>query len=268
MKILHIWNTAGVPSLIAETMDRCYNTKSMVLSRRKFTPFHETYGLAVPGGFKRFQIHVIYHILKDYDVFHVHTDQLVPIIKKLRRKPVILHYHGSRIRGKWEERRKIWEKADKILVATEDLLEGAPLEAVHIPNPVNLLQLAPYKKIPKKKGVALYTDVAKGTAKDLAQNLADKHNIIINHHSRDKQPLAHENYLRYIAKHEYFIDVRRRYDNPELVFKVPSQGALEALAMGTKVIDHSGSILEGLPEVHDPESVTSALYALYQGLLK
>lgn len=269
MKVLHIWNPAGIPSIIAETMDFLFDTESTVLTRKKFTTLHETYGIAVPGGRRRFYLQLFNHILRDYDLIHVHElDQRVPLIKKISRKPVILHYHGSRIRGKWEKRRKYWSKADKIIVATEDLLEGAPPRAQYIPNTVDLRKIAPFKSIPKKPGTALHTDVAKGTAQDLAKNLADKHNLNLSLHSRDNYPMPHQEYLGLIAHHEYFIDIRRQYGNPELVYTVPSQGALEALAMGVKVIDHIGTITKKLPDIYDPGRITIEYYDLYLGLIK
>jgi glycosyltransferase involved in cell wall biosynthesis len=269
VKILHIWNTAGVPSVIAKTMDQLYETESFVLTRRKFTSLHETYGKATTGGRRTFYLQLMYHILKDYDLYHVHdVDQRVPLIKSLSNKPLILHYHGSKIRGKWEKRIECWSKADRIIVSTEDLLEGAPIGTLHIPNPIDLETIAPFKEIPHNPGTALHTDVAQGTAQDLARKYADKYNLALSLHSRDDYPMPHREYLGLMGHHEYFIDIRRQYDNPEQIYKAPSQGVFEALAMGLKVIDHNGNIIKELPESHNPHRIVSQHYNLYLELVK
>ena len=61
------------------------------------------------------------------------------------KKPIILHYHGSRIRGKAKERRKYYQKADSIIVSTSDLLETLP-DATYIPNPVDTELFKPMEK--------------------------------------------------------------------------------------------------------------------------
>lgn len=42
MRILHVWNTAGVASVIAKFMDRLLGTKSLVVHRRAFDLFSVT----------------------------------------------------------------------------------------------------------------------------------------------------------------------------------------------------------------------------------
>ena len=39
LKVLHIWNTAGVGSIIAKYMDKIYGTKSRVVMRKSFDKF-------------------------------------------------------------------------------------------------------------------------------------------------------------------------------------------------------------------------------------
>ena len=36
MKVLHIWNTSGVASIIAKFMDKLFDTKSLVVHRKAF----------------------------------------------------------------------------------------------------------------------------------------------------------------------------------------------------------------------------------------
>ena len=74
-----------------------------------------------------------------FDIIHIHDlDEIIPWLKHLyHSKPVILHYHGTRVRNRWKERENFWRKADAILVSTPDLLEGAPKSTIYIPNPID-----------------------------------------------------------------------------------------------------------------------------------
>ena len=140
MKVLHIWNTAGVASIIAKYMDKIYGTKSWVIMRKRYDKFGiTTYGECWNYRAKIFKWRALWEARK-YDIIHVHAfDEIVPDLKVLYRKPVVLHYHGSNIRGKWNVRRKFWSKADAILYSTRDLKdEDTPEHAMWLPNPVDI----------------------------------------------------------------------------------------------------------------------------------
>lgn len=268
MKILHMWNTAGVPSNIAKNMDYLAQTESFVLAREQFTPYHETYGLAVSGGKASFYFNLLSHMGKGYDIIHIHdVDQQIRSIKALTKAPIIIHYHGSKIRKKWMDRKGKWSNADRVIVSTKDLMDGAPDHALHITDPVDIQLIEKIEYTPEI-GTALYTDVAPGHAFDLAEELARKHDLRLITHSRDESPLKHEKYLSLMSNYEYFIDVRREYEDPAKVFTVPSLGALEALEMGLKVIRHDGEVITNVPFEWESRSNTIKFYRLYLELLK
>jgi hypothetical protein len=69
------------------------------------------------------------------------------------------------------------------------------------------------------------------------------------------------------SKHEYFIDIRTPVGFLSPVKSV-GKAALEALACGCKVVDWSGSVLQGLPDEHRPENVASRWIESYRRLVR
>jgi len=260
-KVLHIWNTAGVASIIGKYMDRIYGTKSYVIMRRSFDKFGlTTYGDCFNDSAKFFLLRSLYKA-KDFSLIHIHSlDKLVPIIKFLYpKKPVILHYHGSDIRGRWEEKRKYYSKADKIFVSTPDLLEGFK-EAIYIPNPVDTELFYPRGKKRLRRAFHIYYN-----ANDIAEMLAKKYNLELVIHNREKDPIPYRKLGEILSEYEYYIDVRRREGR---IIRNISKTALEALACGCKVIKYNGEILKELPLENIPEKVVERIWLVYKDLIK
>lgn len=256
MRVLHIHNIAGVACVIAKFMDKTFNTESLVVMRKAFDRFGvTTYGQTWNCGPKIFTIKCLW-LARKFDVIHVHDfDKIVPWLKRLyHNKPIILHYHGTRIRNRWKEREQFWSKADAILVSTPDLLKDAPKHAIFIPNPVDtdLFTL----KNHRPKNTALYI-VKHQEGEDLKWplNIAENLNLRVHIHDRVTNPIPHLKLPQFLNDFEYYID--RNYV-PSL-----SKTALEALACGLKVIDYNRELVRELPEQHEPQNVTPQLYKLY-----
>lgn len=253
MKILHIWNTAGVASTLAKFMDRIFGTQSAVMYRKAFDRFGYTiYGELLDCGAKEFVIRALLRTLK-YDIIHVHSlDKLIPLIRLLNpRKPIVLHYHGSDIRGRWKEKRRYWSQPNTVvLVSTPDLLEGAPNEVIYLPNPVDTDLFHPDHSIYRKPRSALafrcYIDEAKVRAYAEAYGL--ELTILERKYPYLEMP-------KILSSYEYFID---KTELPSM-----SKTGLEALACGTKVIRWDGEIVARLPDEHKPENVVGKLYSIY-----
>ncbi len=144
MRVLNIWDTAGVASTLAKYIHKLYNVETKVITRANANPFNiPVYGDMHNGSAKRFVLKSIL-LARKYDIIHIHDLDIVIPILKLYRKPIIIHYHRTSIRGKWKERVKFWSKADAIIVSTKDLLEGAPNDTIYLPNPVDT-ELFSYK---------------------------------------------------------------------------------------------------------------------------
>jgi len=263
LRVLHVWNTAGVASVIAKYQARILKWETWVVSRLGHDPFSLTYyGEALKTSSLGFFSKVIW-ISRGYDLVHVHSlDKMVPLIKTLYpAKPVILHYHGSEIRDKWEKRKKYWLKADVIMVSTRDLLEGAPQHVIYLPNPVDTEFFRPMPHLRRTNtALYIYDPLNPILSRDLkwAREAANRYNLCLIIHNRRKNPVKHKDMPIFINKFEYLID--RKSVNSL------SKTALEALACGLKVIRWDGKIVTGLPEDHRPEYVIKRLYKIYNSV--
>lgn len=152
MNILHIGNTAGVPSIITKGQ-RELGHNAQVLETwkeyRKYPHDMENYYVVGKTGIKDWfktplialrQLKTIL-IAKDFDIIHVHSGMMwtgldAPLIKIFQHKPLIVHYHGSDLREGYGMHYQRF--ADKKIVATPDLLKYVP-DAVFVPNPVEII---------------------------------------------------------------------------------------------------------------------------------
>jgi len=265
MRVLHVWNTAGVASVLAKYLRKLYGLKVWVIMRKDYDPFGlTTFGEAVECKSMEFYVKLL-SLIKNYDIIHVHSlDKLVPIIKLLYpRKSVVLHYHGGEIRGKWCNKKAFWMLADLVLVSTPDLLDGAPSHVIYLPNPVDIELFKPIPKL-RRYGTALYffDPYNSALSKDYkwAINIARRYGLKLKIHNRRKYPIPHTKLCLYLNRFEYLID---KHTIPSL-----SKTGLEALACGLKVVRWDGKIVKGLPEEHKAENVVRNLVKLYKEVYK
>lgn len=259
VRVLHIWDTAGVAGNLATYFSRNYpGVKTSVLYRRKYDPFFQSRGIVefIGGGPLRFHLMTFIKSLK-YNILHFHAlDRWLGFYKAIfPDKLLIIHYHGSHIRGKWEERRGHWRHADHIIVSTPDLLEGAPERAEYIPNMMNVGQVHETRIMDSAFHV-------KYGAVDLASELAEERGLGLMVWDRDETPLRHSLFLKYLARHEFYIDIRR-VDGE--ILRNLSLTALEALALGSKVINWEGQVIEELPEIYEATTIAERFIAIYLG---
>ena len=267
MKILHIGNTAGVGSIIAKYMDQLFGTESLVVQRRVSDPYgFTTHGELLDCGAKMFTLKCLLKARK-FDVVHVHYfDKIVPFLKFLYpKKPVVLHYHGDDIRGKWNLKRKYWSKADFILYSTLDLLDDeTSKQAVYMPNPVDtaIFRSCPVKSKPKTAFHFSYN------ADDLAIEYARKYGLELTIYDKQKHgAIPHLKLPEVLCRYEYYIDVKRN-SYGELLKGPLSKTALEALACELKVITWNCKIMEGLPPENHPEKVAKQIFNIYLKVTK
>lgn len=256
--VIHIFNTAGVASILAKWQKRLYGWRTWVITRSIFDVFHlTTYGKAVNLRATPFKYYSLLMAFK-FKLVHIHSaDIFLPSFRRLygRRKALVIHYHGSEIRGKWDARSKYWSIADIIMVSTPDLLEGAPSRAIYLPNPVDTLMFRPKPKL-RRKNTALYIiKHQEGEDLEWPKKIAERMNLKLTMLDRKKTPIPYLMLPDFLNKFEYYID--RNYI-PSL-----SKTALEALACGLKVIRWDEKIISGLPEEHKPENVISRLCEIY-----
>lgn len=260
MKILHVWNTAGVASILAKHMDRLYDTSSKVITRNHY----DRYGLTTYGEVWNTRAKIFLYrtflLARKFDIIHIHS--LNEIVPKLRmyKKPLILHYHGSDIRGKWEDNKHIWSHADAIIVATRDLLDGAPDNVIYLPNPIDTDLF--YDRDKRIKGTAFHISY---NADNDAKYIAKRLNLKLTVHDRKTNPIPYKEMPELLSKYEYYIDIRR--DSLGNIYENISKTGLEALACNCKVITWNEKLLRELPEENQPSYVTKKLLDLYKRLI-
>ena len=266
MKILHVWNTAGVGSIIAKFMDKIYGTESWLVHRRDFDHYGlTTYGELWASGARVFALRCLIEARK-YDIIHVHSlEKIVPFLKLIYpRKPVVLHYHGSEIRDQWSIKRRFWNKADLMFYSTQDLSDSeTPKSAFYIPNPVDL-DIFTHGPGEHARGTATHFSYR---ADDLAGEYVKKYGLKLEIYDKNRHGrMPHAEVPEFLRRFEYYIDVKRDPDGD--LWKIPlSKTALEALACGLKVINWEGKEIDSLPIENFPENVVKVIFEKYLRLI-
>lgn len=278
MRILHLFNTAGIASVIAKYQRRLLHDNAIVYARKVFDPFgfgrayHEYTRYCIPdrASIIKFKALVLSPF---FDIIHVHSsDEIQCLIKKfvpLRRK-VILHYHGTKIRGNWRKRRKYWSTANIILASTKDLLKGAPSKVQYLPNPVDT-ELFRGMNL-KRKPVALLMVKHKRShmwnqIKPVADGVKKKFDVDYQVIFCSSQPVPYINIPRILNRYEWFFDIP--HGPNKLLDGILSATALQALACGCKVLTWwSDQVFTQLQEEHKPENVVKRLSEIYEEITK
>lgn len=249
LDILHIGNTAAVGSTLARWMG------GSVICRNRADPWGLTY---YGGRTVNDLIFVLYPLVLGgrFDVLHVHYDDflLLPLDLRFRDISLVMHYHGSDIRGRWDEKEKFWSRADAVLVSTRDLLEGAPSRAVYLPNPVETEFFFDREAHIPGSGLC-FSYGGDGLARRFARDLGVELDIC-------ERTVPFLDMPDLLSRYEYYFDVRR----PDLRSFLSKTG-LEALACGCKVVRGDGEVfVDGLPPVHEPRYVARKLSKIYSEL--
>lgn len=197
------------------------------------------------------------------DLVHVHSlDSVVPILKILG-FPVLLHYHGSDIRGRWKDRRRYWCGADRVLVSTSDLLVEAPKVAEYQPNPIDIKLFNPSDSAAKEEA-ALHFDYG---AVDIAELIAGINHIPLR---LRKKGVPHSEMPGVLRGYTHYVDVKRDYSDRVLISRPTDSGSLiglQALACGSTVLTLTGKRV-GLPPQHRPENVANRVLTVYEEMLE
>ena len=260
-RILHVWNTAGVASVVAKFTDRQYHTKSRVITRKAADRVGlTTYGTVYNDGPARFFLRALL-TARTADIVHVHSlDRIVPWVKRLYDKPVIMHYHGTDIEGRWGEKEGRWKRANYLAVSTPNLLEGAPASAVFVPNPVDTDIFRPSGGARDPRSALSFRYGMDGEAAKAAKSLGLDLTFL------DRWTVRHDAMPEALSKYAYFIDMRKPPQHG--VARSVGKAALEALACGCRVVDWSGKVLEDLPKENDPLAVSARWNEVYNQLLR
>lgn len=299
LNILHIWDQAGVACVLAKYQRRMQGCQSKVIITSNADKFgiYDFYSssnnnnnnddndniadvVASPQDF----VGTCLKRAEKADVIHVHSRaDMVPILRKRfgDSKVIVLHYHGTDIRGLrkyslphrsiasdiaimaiYTARRiknrstnpQAQKMADRVVVATPDLLELAPPMSVYVPNPVDVDHFRPIRKNPaagERTGQSDDEDNNSSTkALTFNTETADLQ-LVMQHfeksrlpyelevYDRTKNPIRYGDMPAFLGKYRAYVDIR--YVNGK-VLQNQSKTALEALACGLKVIDRKSVV--------------------------
>jgi hypothetical protein len=293
MRILHILDAAGVACIYSKYQRMLGYDASVIWNK----DVADKYGIY--DFYKDYLINVTYEDFTqtclreavNVDVIHVHgyIDILFKLRKKFQRqKKIILHYHGTDIRGlkkqelphrsllsdtaimlKMLYRKKIGHAraqklADAVCVSTPDLL---PLvsNGIHVPIPIDTEHFSPNSN-PNVKLKEAFTINSEVTNIQRALDLCKKNNKInlnIEVIDRTKNPILYSSIPDFIREYRTYVDIR--YVN-DIVLENLSSTALQSLACGLSVVDYKLEFRRGLPKEHDAANVVSQLSKIYKEL--
>ena len=310
MKILHINDQAGVACILAK-YQRYNGIESKVLltnsllTNYKFDKFgifkfYKDYVNIIQGS-----NYVDYCIseAQDTDLIHIHS--MEELVIKMRKKfgnskKIILHYHGTDIRGlkptfsllqNMKTRTKVLaakvrnrirliklsyyksfstlriesqKLADEILVSTPDLLSLLP-NAKYLPNPVDIEHFSKddinYNKVNNNNNAALTIKTESGNIEKSLQYCKQNNiDLKIDVFDRTKTPLLYLQVPNLLKKYQVYVDIRVVNDK---ILESLSKTALESLACGLKVLNYKLEYLDKLPEIHNPVNVINQLENIY-----
>jgi len=297
MHILHVWDQAGVAYTLAKYQQELQKNDAKVIMIGNYNKY------GIIDFYKQYIVNVTLEEFtekciekaKSADIIHIHSriDILLKLRQKFgRSKKIILHYHGTDIRGLKKQKlphrsrlsdlavgsilmyRRIRDKilfrrrmhinaqrmADTIIVSTPDLLELVP-KGIHLPNPVDTDHFKPdsISKNEQKEALTIDTEV---TDIQWALDYCKRHNIPLNIevYNRIKDPIIYKDMPDFLRRYKIYVDIR--YVNVNILENL-SKTALEALACGLKVLDYQLKYRQGLPREHDPINVISRLSTIY-----
>lgn len=257
MRVLHVWDAAGVASTIAKFMDRDFGTESVVIKRMSLDTFGAiTYGgHPVSGGPVGFYAQALL-MARKFDLINVHSVQrIIPWLKRFYGdKPVVFTRHGvGRSSGKGDG----WKKADAVVVVNPYLIDLMPgCNAEVIPPPVDTEFFSPGPK--RGQGALTFTY----RADELAKKYSDGLGLDLFVSERNVPYIQVPELFR---KYAVYVDVKRDFTGE--ILPALSKTGLEALACGLKVVRWDGKMVEELPEVNRPEYVARRNFEVYSKVL-
>jgi glycosyltransferase involved in cell wall biosynthesis len=297
MRILHVWDQAGVAFVLAKYQRlRGHDSKAIMVKE------YDKYGIA--AFYSNF---VVQATLENFvqksidealcaDILHVHgrNDMVLRFRNEFKNsKKIILHYHGTDLRGirkqKLPHRSRISDLAvraiftyrnirnnilirkrlhsqaqtlaDAVIVSTPDLISLAN-KAIYLPNPIDTDHFRPDKIHSQHKNPRALTMETEATDARLTLEQSRKYNadLHIDVYDRIKSPIMYSDMPAFLKKYELYVDIR--YVDGKLLENLSKTG-FEALACGLDVLDYRLKRLRDLPEENKADDVTSRLLDIY-----
>jgi len=264
LRILHVWDQAGVACILAR-QHRRQGHEVRILKRAGYDPFgiSQFYGEPLLDMDGKAFLKLVTKEAGNFDLVHVHSlYKVVPDLwKKHRDIKIVLHYHGSEVRGKQDDplRAEADSKADAILGSTEDLKAYVSSMAC-IPNPVDTEHFTPGVAdsgaftIRTTRGDSQWVlDYLKRNNIDLSVDVVD----------REANPIQYSQVPAFLKRYGTYVDIK--YIDGVLL-QAMSKTGLEALACGLQVLNHELKYVKGLPQEHRSEFAAKSVMDIYHSV--
>lgn len=276
LKILHVWDVAGVASILSRYQRLSGNTSHVLMAyKSKYDPFSITsfYGNEVLESRNKFDFTA--RALKQargYDIIHLHSMwKIAPFFRlKYPDKVIVMHWHGTDIRGRLPYYYNILRQlsirsADVHIAATRDLLQYFPRRLTeqdhlfYLPNPIDREHFKEMR-------------VTNDRAFTFAMSYLDNH-LLSNYLKdngwskpydvidRDKTPIPYKSLPDVASNYSTYIDIKIQKGKP---LEALSKTALEMLSMGRTVLNYKMELIKTFPQEHDPDHVNRTLYEIYR----
>lgn len=272
IKILHVWNTAGVASLMRKHLLK-NGYESDVMMRIGYDPFGmcEYYGVKLLNIGGNAFINEVIKRAESYDIIHVHGIwQIVERLKKkYKSKKIILQHHGTEL-SKCQnnsERINSYKYCDEIICSTSDLsliLKYENIKHHLIENAVDTCLFNSNNINQNKYKDALlfdirYTDLE--LTKQFVKSNSDWSLMIVD---RELNFIKYTEFPLFLSRFDKYVDVKIYDWLNGMPGKAYSKTGREALSCGLSVLNYKGEIVSGLPDEFKPEYMIDKLIHLYE----
>lgn len=270
MRVLHIWDIAGVPSLMCRSLKRA-GIESKVLMRAS----HDTLGFSKHYGSTLIDKPANAFILdcineaRTYDIVHIHAawSMVIKMREAYPRKKIVFQHHGNsdtQSRDYEKELKPIHEAVNDIAVATRDLhkyLNDRGVTNTLIENAVDTDLFKPMDCEKSDKALAIdirYINI------DWTKEFTLKHtDWDIEIFNRETNYIHFKDMPQLLNSYKRFIDVKCPEWLKGKPVKAYSKTGREALACGLEVLNYDGNIVSGLPIDFTPEYQVQKLLGFY-----
>lgn len=299
MKILHIHDQAGISCILSKYLTkRSIDSKVIAMSGKDKFEIKKFYNNFVVFANKQTFEEICLEESRNADIIHVHS--LENIIIRLRKrygksKKIILHYHGTDIRGTknrqyktiknrflfniMQVRNRLKTKifltanryfnslhvtaqklSDVVIVSTPDLLPIVN-NSVYLPNPIDSDHFSKSGDIANNKKEALIiNNEATNIQNSLKYCKQNNINLKIEIYDRINKPLMYAEMPNFLKKYKIYVDIK--FNGDQLISAMSKTG-LESLACGLTVLDYNLKYRTEFPVIHEPNYVVDNLLQIY-----
>jgi hypothetical protein len=265
LKILHVWDQAGVACILAKHHRR-QGHDVKIAKRAGYDPFgiSRFYGEPLLDMDGKAFLKLVTKEAGNYDLVHVHS--LYKVIPELRKKhldiKIVLHYHGSEVRNKQDDplRAEAESKADAILGSTADLKADVD-NMIYMPNPVDTDHFT-LGSGPDDKAFTIRT--TRGDSQWVLDYLKKNNfDIRVDVIDREANPIQYSEVPAFLKKYGTYVDIK--YIDG-LLLEAMSKTGLESLACGLQVLDYQLKYAKGLPKENSPEVAAGRVMDVYNSI--